>query len=194
MGLSQSTAPTIEPVSLAEAKLHARIDGDDDNALVSLWISAARRYCETATGRQLINASWTWKLPYFPASSEFAVPKPSLSSVTSIAYIDTAGSSQTLSSSTVYEVDTTSEPGRIALRYGQTWPGTRSDINAVTVIFVAGYGDAKTDVPETFRQAILLLVSHWNEHREAATELQMVKEVPMAVKSLLHSERMLEVG
>lgn len=194
MALTQSVAPSIEPVSLDEAKLHAGIDGDEINSLVgNLWIPSARITAETATGRQFINATWEWKLSHFPASGEFVVPKPPLSSITSIQYIDTAGATQTLATS-VYDVDTTSEPGRVALAYNQSWPATRGDINAVTVTFVAGYGTARTDVPANFRHAMLLLIGHANEHREEASEVREMKVIPKGASSLLFSGKMVEVG
>ena len=38
--------------------------------------------------------------------------------------------------------------------------------NGVEIDFVAGHGDAPADVPPPIRQALLLLIAHWYEHRE----------------------------
>jgi len=114
MGLTQTVAPAIEPVTNAEARDHLRISTVDDDILIGTYITAARQYIEGRTNRQFINATWSWTLEAFP--NIFYVPRPKLSSVTSIAYLDTAGSSQTLSTD-VYSVDTNTEPGRIVEKF-----------------------------------------------------------------------------
>ena len=58
MGLKVVTAPTVEPVTLAEAKLHQRVDLDADDALISMWISAIREHAEHLTERALAPASF----------------------------------------------------------------------------------------------------------------------------------------
>lgn len=193
MGLQQTTAPSVEPLSLADAKEHLSITGTDDDSRVTDLIPVATRYIEGATGRQYITASWTWELPWFPGASVFAVPRPPLQSVTSIKYIDTGGTLQTLSTD-VYEAGTTSSPGVIALKYQQSWPATRGAINAVSIVFVAGYGDAATDVPVALVQAIKLVVGHLNEQREATSAFRKVDIVPFGVKELIAEYTMARVA
>lgn len=193
MGLQQTTAPSVEPLSLADAKEHLPITGTDDDSRVTGLIPVATRYIEGATGRQCITASWTWELPWFPNASVFAVPRPPLQSVTSIKYIDTGGVLQTLSTD-VYEAGTTSSPGVIALKYQQSWPATRGVVNAVSIIFVAGYGDAATDVPAPLVQAIKLVVGHLNEQREASSAFRKVDVVPFGVRELIAEYKMIKVA
>ena len=71
MRLVQITPPAIEPVTLAEAKQHARIEFADDDALVSLLITAARRYCETAIRAAFITQTWTLMLDSFPSAGGY---------------------------------------------------------------------------------------------------------------------------
>lgn len=193
MGLQQTTAPSAEPLSLADAKVHLSITGTDDDSRVTDLIPVATRYIEGATGRQFITASWTWELPWFPNAGVFAVPRPLLQSVTSIKYIDTGGDLQTLSTD-VYEAGITSSPGVIALKYQQSWPATRGVINAVSIIFVAGYGDAATDVPTPLVQAIKLTVGHLNEQREATSAFRKVDVIPFGVKELIAEYQMIRVA
>ena len=181
MSLKLVTPPTSEPITLLEVKDHLRVDGSDDDALISVLITAARKWAEEYTGRQFVTATWDWFLDGFCPS--FSAPLPPLQSVTSIKYLDTAGAEQTLDAAT-YRVDAVSEPGRIALDYGKTWPSTYSVINAVTVRFVAGYGAAAA-VPEPIRQAILILIGELYEQRQESIIGNIQTAVPFGVRALL---------
>jgi hypothetical protein len=64
--LSQVTAPSIEPVTLDEMRLFARIDTTADDALLSSLITASRTYCEAYTGRKFITQTWELGLDCFP--------------------------------------------------------------------------------------------------------------------------------
>jgi uncharacterized phiE125 gp8 family phage protein len=167
MGLSLVTAPTVEPISLIEAKASLKIDTDDDNEPLDALIRAARFRCETITGRQLMTATWELRLDAFPCSYVIEIPKPPLLSITSISYVDTAGATQVWNSSN-YLVDAPAGPfagfGRVQPAYGISWPSTRSDtLNAVLIRFTAGYGAAAEAVPADIRYAIRLLLNAWYE-------------------------------
>ena len=109
-------------------------------------------------------------------------------SVSSIKYYDTSNVEYTLDPVS-YFTDTKSEPGWVYLNYGYTWPSiTLREINAVCVTYVAGYGATGTSTPAAVRQAILLLVGHFYEHRESVTDKQLIN-VPTAVDSLLSLDR-----
>lgn len=98
MALFLVMAPSIEPVSLAEAKAHLRVEVNDENSLIQTLITAARQYVETATRRALLQQTWDDKLDAFPCGA-IVLPLSPVTSVTSITYLDTAGVSQTWSSS-----------------------------------------------------------------------------------------------
>jgi uncharacterized phiE125 gp8 family phage protein len=188
MSWKVTTQPTIEPVSLAEAKLHLKIETADtaDDTLISALIKAAREYCEGFQNRAYIEQSITLKFDDF--ADEIIVPKPPLISVTSIKYIDVNGTQQMLAA-TVYAVDTTSEPGRITLAYNQSWPSIRGDANGVEIIYKAGYGATAAGVPESVKVAIKLLIGHWYEHRESVNIGNITTEIPMGAMNLLSIDR-----
>ena len=110
---------------------------------------------------------------------------PPLQSVTAAAFthVDTAGNTTQVSTS-VYTVDTDSEPGRVYEAYSQTWPSTQEQPNAVRCRFVAGYGAASA-VPAPIKQAIKILISQWYEFREPVIVGGTPSVVPMTVEALL---------
>lgn len=183
--LTLVTAPVAEPVTLAEAKSHLRVEHSDDDQYIDALITVAREWAESFTRRAFITQTWDLVLDHFP--HVITVPLPPLQSVTaaSFTHVDTAGTT-TQVTSTVYTVDTDSEPGRVYEAYGQSWPSTRDIQNAVRCRFVAGYGDAATDVPAPIRHAIKILVSQWYEHREPVVINMTPATVPMTVHALLY--------
>lgn len=82
MRLNLKTAPTVEPTSLAEAKLHLKVDGGEDNALITALIKTARRLAEAETKRAFITQTWQMYLDSAPA--EINIPKAPLQSIESV--------------------------------------------------------------------------------------------------------------
>src|SRR5579871_1194930 len=143
----QTVAPTAEPVSLAEAKAHIRVDITDDDDAITRYIATARRMVERITERQLVTATWLLTKDFFAPidlllprifGDVVTLPHPPLVEVLSIQYVDTAGVLQTLAS-TAYQVDSVNEPARLRPVYGTFWPATRWQLNAVQVTYNAGY-------------------------------------------------------
>lgn len=193
MALHIKTAPTDEPVSLADANLQMRIDGSDENTLVEAYITAAREYCEGFQNLAYITQTWQLWLDAFPAEDFVNIPLPPLQSIVSIKYYDINDVEYTMSSS-LYIVDDKSEPGRVNLAYGQSWPSTTlRPINGVCIEFNAGFGDDPEDVPQSIRQVILLLVAHWFENREPILtgKAEVIKELPFTITALLNNRRIL---
>ena len=65
-----------------------------------------------------------------------------------------------------YEVDAVAVPGRLVL--SATAPVVVGKaINGIEIDVTAGYGPSSVDVPAPLRQAVMMLVAHWYEHRGA---------------------------
>ncbi len=184
MPMQLITPPAGEPVSLAEAKLHLRVDFDDDDSLIQVLISAARQAAETLTNRQLVTARWRMVLDSFPGPSLMGVPagqtftlpghavllpKSPVASVVEIRYLDMAGVWQVMPAAN-YTVDCACEPARITPVFGQIWPIPLPQIGAVSVIFDAGYGDASA-VPEGIKTWIKLRLGSLYVHREEVASM-----------------------
>lgn len=185
LSILRTVDATVEPVTAAEAKAHMRILNADDDTYIEGLITAARQHAEHYTERAFVTQTWTLKLDRFPDYfGDIRLPKPLLISVSSITYVDLDGTTQTLSSA-LYEVDAQSQPARIRPAYGQSWPTTRDQFNAVTITYTAGYGAAATAVPKAIKQAIMIMVAHWYENREPIITGTIVAEVPMSANALL---------
>ena len=188
MALNLTTAPAAEPVSTAEAKTHLRIDVSDDDTYIDTLVVVARLYAESFTNRALIDQSWELKLDRFPASGPIMIPMPPLDSITSIQYVDSAGDTQTWTS-TKYTATTPTgpmaSPGIVVPAYGETYPTTRDVIDAVTITFKAGYGTASTDVPAGIVHGIKTLVAHMYENRQDVVINVNALEVPRTTDFLL---------
>lgn len=153
------TAPAVEPVTVAEAKTQARISGTVSDTEIGVMIKAARQYAELELRRWIITQTIDAYFDKFPLVFEL----PPLQSVSSITYVDNNGNTQTLAADQ-YRVDSKSQPARITEAYGVSWPATQNVTNAVTVRFVAGYGNAAA-VPECIKQWILMRVEHYFDNR-----------------------------
>lgn len=128
-----------EPLSPADLKQHLRISDSEEDTLLAAYLAAGRRWAETFTRRQFVRAEWQLRMDCFP-EWELRLPRPPLISVSSIVYLDSAGTSQTLAAD-LYTVDRFAEPGVIVPAYGQTWPTVQDGTpNAVVVTYLAGYG------------------------------------------------------
>jgi len=185
-----ATGPSEEPLSVAEFKAHARIDITTDDTLIGAYLTAARQFVEGFTRRALVTQTWDLYLPAWPTGSAIRLPRPPLQSVTHVKYTDSDGVQRTLAADQ-YDVDIYSEPGRIRLAYGCSWPSdTLTPTNPITVRFVAGYGAAAA-VPEWAAQAIRFLAAHYYENREESTIAPGVVAVqtPVAAHSLMWMHR-----
>lgn len=183
MALTLVTGPAVEPLSVATARLALKIDTTVDDPLIDKWIGAARDYVETFTGRKLISQTWDLQLDGFPSCDVIVLPFPPVTSVTSVTYVDTAGSSQTWDSAN-YTKDLPAgdqaSHARITPAYGVVWPSTRDVINAVTVRFICGYS-APAQVPEGLQSALLQFVGNRYYHREAVVVGTSAQEVPFGL-------------
>src|SRR5262245_125117 len=163
------TGPTVEPITLAQAKAHLRVDFTDDDLWITSAIVGCRLYAEKFMGRALVQQTWELSLDEFP-EDEIEMPLPPLQSIVSVKYDDVGGVEQTISASS-YRVDTYSEPGRIFPT--SSWPSTLDKNNVVRVRFIAGYPstldspDNLVDmIPQSIKNAILLHIGMLYANRE----------------------------
>ncbi len=191
MALVLTSAPTLEPVSLDEAKAHLRLDSMDDDALITSLIATARLYVERMLSRALITQSWSLFLDAWPEGYWLTLPLAPVQAVSAVTTY-AADDAPSVFDTGDYWLDAVSDPPRLVLRGTQPWPAPGRRANGIEVAFTAGHGDAATDVPAPLRQAILLLVAHWYEHREPVVESAGL-ELPGTAAALLMPYRSLHL-
>ena len=176
------TEPSVEPVNVPEAKTHLRVDHSTEDVYIGGLITAARRMAEMLTQRAFITQTIDLYLDEWPEAA-INIPFPPLQSVSSIKYKDTTGTEYTWDAAN-YIVDIGREPGRVVLADGVSWPSASLYATSpITVRFLAGYGAAGSNVPAAIRQALLLLIGHLYENREATS--QNVYQLPLGAEWLL---------
>lgn len=189
LGLRQTTAPTAEPVSLAEAKARLRVSGSDEDGDLLALIAEAVRTCEGECGRQFCTATYTLKLDDFPrgAGQEIRLPRPPAQSVTSVKYYAPDGTLTTMDAAD-YIAAVGSDPGRVVPAVGGCWPATQDRPEAVEVVYVAGYGGPPS-VPRQAKAAILLaLGASWKDRGDGPASVKIPPRARQMLDQLEYGE------
>lgn len=178
-----TTGPASEPISLTEAKTYLKVDNTTDNDLITALIQAARESCEKYLQMALISQTITERFNGFYNYGLRLSISP-LISVTSVSYLDSGGDSQILSTD-YYGVADYEKPPLIYLKYGQTWPTTYSQQDAVSVVYLAGYANAAA-VPALIKTAMYMILSEWYNNRQDS-----VRNLPTAAQFFLDQYRIM---
>jgi uncharacterized phiE125 gp8 family phage protein len=171
-------------IDLPTAKAHLRVDGSDEDGLVTVYLAAAIGAIEKATSKYLTSHDVTQKFAGFRDCDQalrlWYGPVTDFPGPT-IAYDDVNGVEQSLTSFRLVEgVNALLLPA-----YGAHWPQAKCAAGSVRVTYAAGYAD--NEVPPELDQAVLLLVGHYYANREAAiadTRAAAV-ELPLGVEALI---------
>jgi len=183
--ISQTTPPATEPISLAEAKSHARIDSSDEDTLLGIYITAARQAYEAVSGLALITQTWTqYHDCWF--GGEISLMRNPVASVSSVKYYDADNAQQTFSSAN-YFVDTFSTRARIVLAPNVSLPSTYDRPNVWEIEFVCGAATAEA----IDKQILQLIVADWYELRQSpvGSFVPETMKIPFAVQNLIIQRR-----
>ena len=171
--------PTTEPLTLSEVKNHLRIDGNYDDALLNSCITSARMYFESMCEISIASQELLLALDSF--DDIIYLPRGPVQSIEDISYADLQNNQEILDD---WIEDLVSNPARITPAFGQSWPATAEVVNAVQVSYTTGY-TTPSMVPKLLKSGMLFYVAHLYENRSAVTDGDL-KEVPMAVESIIH--------
>ncbi|AJY47232.1 head-tail connector protein [Martelella endophytica] len=155
MSYQLMTPPAEEPVSLAEAKAFLRLDGSDEDGLVTALVKTAREHLETVTGLSLVTQGWRLYRDDWPASGMISLARGPVQSIEAVTVYDGEGVAETISLDG-FGLDGRARPARL---YLPALAGKRVGPSGIEVDFTAGFG-AATAVPEAAKQALLRHVAH----------------------------------
>ena len=203
--LLQDAQPSDEPLGIEDVRRFLVIDSGTENADLQMMISAARLEAENENGRELavkqfqltldrwpLNRNWTSfglrapqynERPYsfYLGDDGISLLDP-LVSVSQVQYTQSDGTLVTLVANTDYIVDTFKHPGIICPTYGNQWPtGDLWPSSPIQIQFTAGFTPAQ--VPQTIKNAMLLLISEWYNNRLPFSAGRFISEVPFSVRS-----------
>lgn len=183
MNYSIVTQPSVEPISLTDAKTFLKVDGTSEDALITSLITAARVHFENETWMPLCTQTWKLNLDESEVKTYIGISKSPVQSITHIKYFDENEDQQTLSTGS-FQTDVLNEPARIKIL---TMPNIYDRMNAMEIQFVCGYGVAAS-VPKPIIEALELLIGHWYQHREAAVAAGMggIREVPLGYDRIIN--------
>jgi uncharacterized phiE125 gp8 family phage protein len=179
--------PAVEPISLAEAKAHLRVEHADDDAEILALIAGARVHVETQTRRALIAQTWRLVRDAWPVDGRIAVLPAPLRELLAARVVMRDGSAQAIDLDR-FTLDKAGAPAMLAFAPG-TLPGSDRPVAGIELDVEVGYGDDAGGVPESLRQAVLKLVAHWYENRGVAGERAAV--LPLTVGALIAPYRVL---
>ncbi len=163
--------PVTEPVTLEEAKLHLRIDGNEEDSLISVLITVARQKSEEYTRRAFITQ--TWELALDSASGKVYLPKPPIQTINEVTL-----DGEIVSTENYVLIGQNAFYSKIPLR--------AVNPDGLVIRYISGYGSNATDIPQAIRQAILMLITHLYEHRGDEKV-----EIPTTIKALLQPYRVM---
>lgn len=205
------TAPAENAVALADLKTFLRIEGTADDAMLTTFLIGAQKLLEKWTSRRFVTQTWAFFLDGFPGEYNFdalqegttqgklseylhtkafiEIPLMPLQAVDHLKTYDDSNVAYTMSSSD-YFVDTSSEPGRLALTNNATWPATYlRPVKGIEIQFDVGYG-AAADVPSDIKQAIMQVAAGFYENRMCS---EVESAIPGSVRAILQSYRVYRI-
>jgi uncharacterized phiE125 gp8 family phage protein len=192
------TAPTVEPVTLAQARAHMGVTAygspaaHPDDSVIEMLVSAAREWVEDYLQRGIGTQVRREVLDAFPAH-EIYLPGGPVHSIDSVSYVDDNDNVIVLTAQDYY-LDNINWPNQLMPATDVPWPVAKAQANAVQVQYTCGYtnGASPDDYPTEARLklAVLLLAAHWYINREQTAQTQEVRDVPMGIYDLLQPLRL----
>lgn len=193
--LTQVTGPSSYPVTLAEAKDHCRVDFPDDDSYITRLIAAATAqldYANGILGRALITQDWKVEvaLPDYTINPRGAIrlPVTPVQSIQSMGYYDSSNASQSLTVGD-FQLINRNWTCYVIPNATTNWPGLYNREDALSVTFRAGFGDDSTAVPENIKSALLFLLAHMYENREAVIVGSESQALPEGFDALVSNIR-----
>ncbi|MCX7903039.1 MAG: head-tail connector protein [Caloramator sp.] len=180
MNLKVIEGPKADVLTLEEVKSHLRVDGDDEDSIISSYIKAAREYAEIFTGRSFVEKTYEYITNPKEKYAYIELPMPPLVEVLEVSAMQSTNE-ELLNEGKDYYIIKGYDESLIYPSLERGWPKETLDrLGGIKVKYRAGYSEA----PMSVKQAILILVAHFYENRENLIARDY-KEIPFGVSSLL---------
>ena len=185
------TPPTMEPITLTDAKNYLRVDHTEEDAQITRMIKAAREFCEQYQRRAI--GEQEWEVYPLRAAMYYEIPYPvPIISIDDVTYLLEDGTTtETLTPVTDYRADCRSETAPAELFIINPPEDALDKYTPVTITVTAG----SDDVTERVIQAMYLLIGTFYENRESfaaqATGIQVSINNRRAVEALLDPDRIM---
>lgn len=160
MSLTLITPPAEEPVALADLKEHLKIDGAEEDALLSALIVAARQSIEARFQIAMVSQSWRLALDEAPA-------RPLTLPLSPVASVDVVGAVRNGVTEALAPAAYDAQAGLVG-RVRFNAPAAGDPLGGVVIVFTAGWAGAAA-TPAELRHAVKILAAHFYEHREGET-------------------------
>ena len=161
MTIAELLPPLAEPITLAEAKAHLRLETADEDTLVAGLIRAARDHLEGQTGLCLVTRLLRLYLDDWPEGRVIPIARGPVQTIETVTVYDALGTPVEVAAAG-YVLDGTARPARLML---PDRPATARAMNGIEIDFTAGFGESGADVPDTLKRAMLLHVAAMYELR-----------------------------
>lgn len=168
------TPPVAEPLTLADVKSHLRLDGSDEDSLLASLIRTARDHLERVSELALITQTFRLYLDLWPEEGIVAIDRGPVQALTEIRVFNADGVEQIVNLD-FHVLDGGSRPARLHLR-NRPMPG--EPLNGIEIDFVAGFGDAGINVPDTLKRAMLIHIAQMFEFRGAVSAADQPAVIP----------------
>ncbi|WP_411035100.1 head-tail connector protein [Shinella sp. BYT-45] len=161
MTIAELLPPAAEPITLAEAKAHLRLDTNDEDGLLTALIRTARQYLEAETGLCLIVRPLRLYLDRWPGERVIQIARGPVQAIETVTVYDALGEPVAVDAAG-HVLDGAARPARLLL---PRRPAAERAVNGIEIDFTAGFGESGADVPDTLKRALLLHVAAMYELR-----------------------------
>lgn len=180
--------PTVEPITLSDAKHFLRVEHNDDDDIITALTAGSRIHVETQTRRALITQRWRLTRDQWPVTGCLALLPVPVKTLDAVRVTKSDGTTLALDPAG-FALDKSGAPARLSFVHGVPAAPERPAAG-IEIDITCGYGDAAANVPEPLRHAIRVLVAHWYENRGIVAEGRTAV-LPQSVAALIAPYRVL---
>jgi uncharacterized phiE125 gp8 family phage protein len=185
MRLELKTAPAAVAIELADVKTYAFMNTTKYDNLVNALLVPCTEELELYTGRKMINQSW---YIYLDASEYYnrldaylntiTLSTLNVSAITEVLTYNIDNTSNTVTG-TDYRLSGDEFSAFSKLAFNDDTPPQFQNlrkVDSVRIEVVAGYGSAKTDIPDAVSTALKILIEHRVKYGDKASSVKLYED------------------